>query len=184
MGKMAKVQFVWNLCQGNRDVCIHYDVSLPQRIIDWFFFNFIAKLVKLSNGTAKNNGRIEVYHNEQWGSICHRGWDINDAHVVCRMLGFQGATAAIPRSFYGAGDLNISLTNVQCSGDESMVHLCPHDGWGNHGCTADEIAGVSCHVDGTGIELSCLSHISSLFRQRKVKSFPASFKLGKGRAIA
>ena len=31
---MATVHFVWNQCQGNRDVCIHDDVSLPQRIRD------------------------------------------------------------------------------------------------------------------------------------------------------
>ena len=36
MEKMAMVQFVWNQCQGNRDVCIHYDVSLPQRIANYF----------------------------------------------------------------------------------------------------------------------------------------------------
>ena len=27
------VQFIWNQCRGNRDICINNDVSLPQRII-------------------------------------------------------------------------------------------------------------------------------------------------------
>ena len=31
--KMVTVMFVGNQCQGNCDVCIHYDVSLPQRIV-------------------------------------------------------------------------------------------------------------------------------------------------------
>ncbi|XP_072029155.1 scavenger receptor cysteine-rich type 1 protein M130-like isoform X2 [Amphiura filiformis] len=111
------------------------------------------RLVRLSNGTTKYNGRVEVYHHGYWGTICHRGWDISDANVLCRELGFQGAINAIPRSFFGAGNLNISLTNVQCSGEESSLLLCPHSGWGNHNCTMQDIASVSCHTLGTEINL-------------------------------
>ena len=44
--------------------------------------------VRLSNGTSPSNGRVEIYANHMWGTICDYGWDIRDARVVCRQLGY------------------------------------------------------------------------------------------------
>ena len=33
-------------------------------------------------------GRVDVLHNGQWGSICGKGFQKNDADVICKMLGF------------------------------------------------------------------------------------------------
>lgn len=46
----------------------------------------LSMQVRLINGTS-NSGRVEVYHNNQWGTICDDGWGIQEATVVCRMLG-------------------------------------------------------------------------------------------------
>jgi len=46
-------------------------------------------LVRLVDGNKPSEGRVEVQHSGQWGTVCRRGFDTNDARVVCRSLGFE-----------------------------------------------------------------------------------------------
>ena len=46
--------------------------------------------IRLVNGTSSSNGRIEINVNNRWGTICAFDWDIRDATVACRQLGFAG----------------------------------------------------------------------------------------------
>lgn len=44
-------------------------------------------LVRLVDGESRKEGRIEVFINGQWGSVCDDGWNDINAGVVCRQLG-------------------------------------------------------------------------------------------------
>ena len=50
--------------------------------------------IRLIGGRNSSEGRVEIYYDGQWGTICDNKWDINDATVVCNSLGFPGAASA------------------------------------------------------------------------------------------
>ena len=109
--------------------------------------------LRLAGGSSYLEGRVEVFHNGRWGTVCDDLWDDRDAAVACRQLGYQGGTAIIrsPRRF-GEGTGPIYLDDVECRGDESRLIDCPRRGRartiGNHNCLHLEDAGAICSAPG------------------------------------
>ncbi|NXB21358.1 NETR protein, partial [Rhagologus leucostigma] len=89
-------------------------------------------------------GRVEVYHDGKWGTICDDQWDDRDAEVVCRQLGLSGTPKALSWAHYGQGSGPILLDEVQCSGNELSLDQCKKSDWGQQNCDHIEDAGVSC----------------------------------------
>ena len=102
--------------------------------------------MRLVGGENNSEGRVEVYHNSRWGTVCNDDWGIDDATVVCRELGLPTRNAQV--SSYGQfepGEGQIWLDDVSCTGSEHHLRECEHRGFGNHNCGHDEDAGVVCH---------------------------------------
>ncbi|XP_072300228.1 uncharacterized protein [Eucyclogobius newberryi] len=102
--------------------------------------------VRLVNSADRCSGRVEVYHNRHWGTVCDDSWDLNDANVVCRQLGCGRARAAPQNAAFGQGTGPIWMDDVGCSGSEPSITDCRHNGFGNHNCAHIEDASAVCEL--------------------------------------
>ena len=87
---------------------------------------------------------MEVYSSGSWGTICDDSWDLNDASVICRELGYGQAAHALREASFGHGNGPITMDDVRCTGNEKTVFECQHNGLGIHNCYDFEDAGVRC----------------------------------------
>ena len=101
-------------------------------------------VLRLANGNRKSEGRVEIFYNDTWGTVCDHFWDLRDAIVVCRQLGYSSALTAKGEASFGTGIGKIWLDDVQCLGSESSIDMCLSNEWGFHYCGHDEDVSVVC----------------------------------------
>ena len=112
--------------------CYHIKSSVP------------VDTVRLAGGESDNEGRVEVFYEGEWGTVCDDEWDATDANVVCKQLGFAGATEAVHQAGFGEGVGPTFLDEVACTGLEERLEDCPSNGWRVEDCSHSEDAGVIC----------------------------------------
>ncbi|XP_075580936.1 antigen WC1.1-like [Pelecanus crispus] len=103
-----------------------------------------SRQVRLVKGPGRCAGRVEIYYQGSWGTVCDDGWDLSDAAIVCQQLGCGGAVEAVGSARFGEGSGQIWLDGVNCSGAEAALWDCPAGSWGQHDCAHKEDAGVVC----------------------------------------
>ena len=104
-------------------------VALPIRLTDGKIFPF--------------SGRVEIYRNGVWGTVCDKNWSITNTQVVCKQLGYgYGFLSTDPNVPAGTGP--ILMENVKCRNSQTNLLACSHNGFGNHNCGHVEDVGVVC----------------------------------------
>ena len=104
--------------------------------------------VRLGGGN-NYQGYIELNVDGQgWKGVCDDSFDLNDAHAICRMLGFsEGALSAYTQSSpfgHGTSAGDFAVDDLQCQGTETSIVDCQHAPWYTDNCGSHEWAGVRC----------------------------------------
>lgn len=102
--------------------------------------------IRLVDGSNNGEGRVEVNITGTWGTVCDDIWDLRNAQVVCRQLGFDRAVEALSNAYFGAGSdsMPILIDDVICYGNELALSQCLLPPFGHHNCKHNEDAGVRC----------------------------------------
>ncbi|KAJ8017942.1 Neurotrypsin [Holothuria leucospilota] len=100
--------------------------------------------IRIVDGFSNSSGRVKVFVNDVWGTVCDDLWELLDATVVCKQLGYQTALAGPTEGYFGLGTGPIWMDNVQCRGTEVSLSECNQPPLGEHDCRHFEDAGVAC----------------------------------------
>ena len=108
--------------------------------------------IRLQGPSSENGvGRVEVYYKGEWGTITDRDWDLKDARVVCRQLGYKNGVA-LQENDVPDGNGPIWLNVVSCTGNEQSVSSCTKRGCGpDDNCGHKKDVGVKCSSTGKSI---------------------------------
>ena len=102
-------------------------------------------LIRLAGSSSHNYGRVEVFHNGEWGTVCDDGWDNTGGTVVCRQLGFGSSARVYGSATYGQGTGPIWLSRLSCFGNESSLFQCGQLSVATKNCTHSNDAAVLCN---------------------------------------
>ncbi|XP_053481618.1 scavenger receptor cysteine-rich type 1 protein M160 [Ictalurus furcatus] len=92
-------------------------------------------------------GRLEVYHNDQWGLVGHHQWRPVNGEVVCKSL---GCGDHVTSGILSQTDTHLSplaifwMDEIKCEGTENRLWECPFNGWKISQCHNHNYVSVNC----------------------------------------
>ena len=122
--------------------------------------------IRLVNGGSPQQGRVEVFVNGEWGTVCDDDFGFDDAKVICRMLGYSDVVTSRNKAYFGQGTGKIWIDQLNCKGDEESIFECDMNEFGDHDCKHKEDAGVECYqkvpaqLGSLPVRLACPNNVS------------------------
>ena len=83
--------------------------------------------IRLQDGAEFWEGRVEIFYDGSWNTICDDSWDILDARVVCRMLGYNNAAAAHSRAYFPHLSITF-ISDLNCTEWTDSIRNCRSQG--------------------------------------------------------
>ncbi|XP_059205145.1 T-cell differentiation antigen CD6-like [Centropristis striata] len=100
--------------------------------------------VRLAGGSDRCAGRVELWRDGRWGTVCDDQWDLRDADVVCAQLGCGYALSVTGQGgSFPPGRGPVYRDELNCTGRERNLWACPA-AQNDSDCGHKEDAGVVC----------------------------------------
>ena len=101
--------------------------------------------LRLQGGPSLSHqeGRLEIYHSGEWGTVCDDYFQLQEAEVACKQMGFTGAEELV-QGWWWTSSKPIWLDDVDCNGTETSLSQCSSRGWGVHNCDHSEDVRMRC----------------------------------------
>ncbi|RDD37045.1 Neurotrypsin [Trichoplax sp. H2] len=93
-------------------------------------------------GESSTSGRVVVYHEGEWGTVCNDLMNDRVATVICRQLGLPQPGKMLSTINEGTGTIWIRL--LICIGNEKRLENCLISSWNSTFCNHSEDAVISC----------------------------------------
>ncbi|KAG2440547.1 hypothetical protein HYH02_010131 [Chlamydomonas schloesseri] len=96
--------------------------------------------LRLMDGKTPNEGRLEMWDGDMWGTVCDDGFGVEEATVACRELGYARGEAVVA---WGGGKGPIMMDDVVCYPDtHKRLHECLKTA--DQNCFHTEDVGLRC----------------------------------------
>ncbi|XP_033760418.1 neurotrypsin-like [Pecten maximus] len=120
--------YVYQTCKPPKGKCNH------ELVIDLLIQ--LDGVLRLQDGPIQNEGRLEIYHDEEWRAICDHKWNTfpQNAHVACRQLGYKGGSSRTAGYLERSRSLKFWMDDIKCLGNETHIQDCSFRGWGIENC--------------------------------------------------
>ena len=140
--------------------------------------------LRIRGGPTHNEGRLEIFHDDEWGTVCDDFFGRIDAKVACKQLGYTGAEAVLTDVAVAPGR-RFWLDDVNCNGSENKLTECFYNNgrleippWGTANCIPAEQVGVRCTASTTATANSVELNKSHLTLQEQGPDATYTVRLG------
>ncbi|CAA9990536.1 multidomain scavenger receptor, putative [Plasmodium knowlesi strain H] len=115
----------------------------------------MIRLVDITGAPTTNGiGRLEMFYNGSFGSVCSEGWVKEGEKIACRELGYTGLKGngfshhlcanIAGENLCGHDADKINAVNIKCKGDEKSLQNCAHETHEDIYCSHDEDIVLGC----------------------------------------
>lgn len=109
----------------------------------------IESPVRLAGGSTPYEGRLEIFHEGRWGTVCNSGFDATAAKIICNSIGYPSDSPSLmSASGFGTPPSTVWLDGVRCNGNETAIDVCTHNRFGLTSCTHDKDVAIMCRSHG------------------------------------
>lgn len=106
-----------------------------------------AQRITLRGSSRACEGRLEVYHEDQWGLVGHHQWKPINGEVVCKSLrcGDHVKSGHLDHNYKNLPSLTTFwMDEIKCNGTESKLWDCKFNGWNITKCQKENYVSVIC----------------------------------------